>query len=217
MSGPAAPGPLAQKKRLTASERDPVARASWWDAATWLNPVDLIFLDETSTNRAMTPLRARAPRGERAPGTAPRNHGRNVTLVAVLTPTGMAAPLVVEGAVDGLAFETYVRQVLVPTLRPGQVVILDNLSVHKRAAARTLIEAADCHLVFLPAYSPDFNPIELAFAKLKQALRRAAARTHDALVEAIGAALTAITEHDARAFFAHCGFPIRDHSFRNPV
>ncbi len=97
-----------------------------------------------------------------------------------------------------------------PALRPGQVVVLDNLSVHKSAEARAAIEAAGCRLLFLPAYSPDFNPIELAFAKLKQALRRAAARTDDALVEAIGAALAAITAAAARAFFAHCGFPLRD-------
>jgi transposase len=127
-----------------------------------------------------------------------------------LAPTGIAAALVVEGAADGPSFTAYVREVLVPALRPGQVVVLDNLSVHKSAAARALVEAAGCRLLFLPAYSPDFNPIELAFAKLKQALRRAAARTDDALVEAIGVALATVTAADARAFFAHCGFPLRD-------
>jgi transposase len=158
----------------------------------------------------MTPRRARAPRGQRAVGTAPRNHGTNVTLLAALVPTGIAAPLVVEGAADSAAFTVYVARVLVPVLRPGQIVILDNLSVHKGEPVRALIEAAGCQLLFLPAYSPDFNPIELAYAKLKQALRRAAARTYDALVEAIGAALATITETDARAFFAHCGFPLQD-------
>lgn len=158
----------------------------------------------------MTPRRARAPRGERAVGAAPRNHGSNVTLLAALAPAGIAAALVVEGAADGAAFAAYVREVLVPALRPGQTVILDNLGAHKGEEARALVEAAGCRLLFLPAYSPDFNPIELAFAKLKQALRRAAARTYDALVEAIGEALASITAADARAFFAHCGFPLRD-------
>jgi transposase len=158
----------------------------------------------------MTPRRARAPRGERAVGAAPRNHGSTVTLLAALAPTGIAAALVVAGAADGPSVTASVREVLVPALRPGQVVVLDNLSVHKSADARALVAAAGCRLLFLPAYSPDFNPIELAFAKLKQALRRAAARTDDALVAAIGAALATITEADARAFFAHCGFPLPD-------
>jgi transposase len=158
----------------------------------------------------MTPRRARAPRGKRAVGAAPRNHGSNVTLLAALTPAGVAAPLVVEGAADGAVFAAYVREALVPALRPGQVVVLDNLSAHKGDRVRESVEAAGCRLLFLPAYSPDFNPIELAFAKLKQALRRAAARTYEALVEAIGAALATITAADARAFFAHCGFPLPD-------
>jgi transposase len=158
----------------------------------------------------MTPRRARAPRGERAVGAAPRNHGANVTLLAALAPTGIGAAMTVEGAADGPAFTAYVREVLVPTLRPGQVVVLDNLSVHKGAPARALVEGAGCRLLFLPAYSPDFNPIELAFAKLKEYLRRTAARTYDALVDAIGEALAAVTAADARAFFAHCGFPLPD-------
>jgi transposase len=158
----------------------------------------------------MTPRRARAPRGERAVGSAPRNHGRNVTLLAALTPEGVAAPLVVEGAADGAVFAAYVREALVPALRPGQVVVLDNLSVHKDARARAAVEAAGCRLLFLPAYSPDFNPIEFAFAQLKQALRRAAARTYEALVAAIGAALAPITAAHARACFAACGFALRD-------
>lgn len=193
-----------------ASERDEAKRAAWREAAAALATADLVFVDESSTNRAMTPRRARAPRGERAVGAAPRNPGSNVTLLAALAPTGVAAALVVEGAADGAAFTAYVRGVLVPALRPGQVVVLDNLGAHKGEEARALIEAAGCRLLFLPAYSPDFNPIELAFAKLKQALRRAAARTYDALVAAIGAALATITEADAHAFFAHCGFPLRD-------
>jgi transposase len=156
----------------------------------------------------MTPRRARAPRGKRAVGTAPRNHGANVTLLAALTPRGIGAALTVEGAADRLVVEAYVGRVLVPTLRPGQVVVLDNLSAHKGEEVRNLIEAAGCRLLFLPAYSPAFNPIELAFAKVKERLRRTAARTVDAVVAAIGEALDTVTAADARGFFAHCGFPL---------
>jgi transposase len=158
----------------------------------------------------MTPRRARAPRGERAVGTAPRNHGANVTLLAALTPEGVGAALAVEGAADRLVVEAYVGAVLVPTLRPGQVVVLDNLSAHKGEEVRKLIEGAGCRLLFLPAYSPDFNPIEPAFAKIKERLRRVAARTYDALVTAIGEALDAVTAADARGFFGHCGFLLPD-------
>jgi transposase len=156
----------------------------------------------------MAPRYARAPRGERAVGSAPRNHGPNVTLVAALGPAGFGPALAVEGAADRPAFELYGRELLVPGLRPGQVVVLDNLSVHKGDGVRALVEGAGCRLLFLPAYSPDLTPIEQAFAKLKQHLRRAAARTFDALAAAIGAALEAVTPADARAFFAHCGFPL---------
>jgi transposase len=156
-------------------------------------------------------LRARAPRGQRAVGAAPRNHGPNVTLLAALGPTGVGPSVVVEGATDRLVCAAFVEQFLAPSLRPGQVVVLDNLSAHKGERVRQLIEAAGCRLLFLPAYSPDFNPIELAFAKLKTHLRGVAARTFEVLVAAIGAALDAITAADARGFFAHCGFPLPDH------
>jgi len=158
----------------------------------------------------MTPRRARAPRGQRAVGSAPRNHGPNVTLLAALTPDGIGPAMAIEGAVDGAVFAAYLQQVLLPALRPGQVVVLDNLSVHKTASVRALVEAAGCRLLFLPAYSPDFNPIEWAFAKLKDRLRRAAARTPAALIAAIGDGLAAITAADARAFFAASGFPLPD-------
>jgi transposase len=146
------------------------------------------------------------PRGERAAGRVPRNHGPNVTLLAALTPQGIGPSVVLEGAADGAVLAAYAEQFLAPGLRPGQVVVLDNLSAHKDARVRAAVEAAGGRLLFLPAYSPDFNPIELAFAKLKAELRRVAARTPEALVPAIGAALAAVTAADARAFFAHCGF-----------
>jgi transposase len=164
----------------------------------------------------MTPRRARAPRGKRAVGTAPRNHGANVTLLAALTPRGIGAALTVEGAADRLVVEAYVGRVLVPTLRPGQVVVLDNLSAHKGEEVRNLIEAAGCRLLFLPAYSPDFNPIELVFGTLKTALRRAQARTREGLETAIRTALAAITPAQTRACFAHCGYHVSDHPFRSP-
>jgi transposase len=203
-------GAAAQKKRLVASERDEGARAAWRAEADALDPATLVFVDETSTHTALTRLRARAPRGERAVGAAPRNHGPNVTLLAALAPRGIAAPLVVEGATDGAVFAAYVEHCLVPALRPGQTVVLDNLAAHKSERVRALVAGAGCRLLFLPAYSPDFNPIELAFAKLKAHLRRAAARAFEPLIEAIGAGLGAITPADARGFFAHCRFNLAD-------
>jgi len=154
----------------------------------------------------MTRRRGRAPRGERAVGHVPRNHGPNVTLFAALTATGMGPALAMPGGADGVACGRYVRELLVPSLHPGQVVILDQLNVHKGAAIRAAIAGAGCRLLLLPSYSPDFNPIEQAFAKLKTHLRTAAARSFDALVAAIGVALDTVTSSDARGFFAGCGY-----------
>jgi transposase len=176
-----------------------------------VDPADLVFLDETSTPITLTPLRARAPRGQRAVGRVPRRKRPHISWLATLTPTGIGESVVVSGAVDRLAFDAFVAQALVPSLRPGQLVVLDNLAVHEGATARKLVEAAGCRLVFLPTYSPDFNPIEQAFAKTKQALRRAEARSWDAVVAAIGRALATVTEADARAFFADAGFPLPPH------
>ena len=171
------------------------------------DPADLIFLDETATPTTLTPLRARAPRGERAVGRVPRGRREHVSWLATLTPTGLGESLLVPGAVDRAAFDAFVERLLVPSLRPGQVVVLDNLSVHKSPAARRLVAAAGCRLVFLPTYSPDFNPIEAAFAKCKQALRRAAPRSFDAVVAAVGAALASVTPAEARAFYRAAGYP----------
>jgi transposase len=141
-------------------------------------------------------------------GQVPRNHGRNVTLVAGLGPQGLQAPWVLEGAMDALAFERYLRQVLGPSLRPGQVVIVDNLSVHKGTAVRDALTARGCELVFLPAYSPDCTPIERAFSKVKAVLRGLGARTREALVEAADQAVSAVTRADAAAWFASTGYPL---------
>jgi transposase len=175
---------------------------------TGVDPARLVFLDETSTPTTLTPLRARAARGQRVYGTIPRGRREAISWLATLTVQGLGESLLVRGAVDRLVFETFVEQVLVPTLRPGHIVVLDNLSVHKSATARARIEAAGCHLVFLPTYSPDLNPIEQAFAKIKQALRRVGGRSFEAVFTAIETALPFITAADAQAFFANAGFPI---------
>ena len=200
--------PPAQKKTLIARERDDEERAAFRGEAARLDPADLVFLDETSTPTTLTPLRARAPRGERAVCPVPRGRRTQVTLVAALSPAGLAAPMLLEGALDRRAFDAWVADALVPTLRPGQTVLCDNLAVHKSAAARRAIEATGCELRFLPRYSPDCNPIEAAFAKVKQALRRAEARTVEALTAAAKPATEAVTAADARGFFAHAGYPL---------
>lgn len=171
---------------------------------------DLVFLDETGTNTAMTQRYARAPRGERANGSVPRNHGLNMTLLASLTRTGMGPAMVVEGATTIEVFEAFLEHLLVPWLRPGQIVILDNLSAHSGGRVRTLIEAAGGQVRFLPPYSPDFSPIEWAFSKLKTWLRAARAGTRDELERAITAGLDRITAGDADGWFYGCGYvPLR--------
>lgn len=167
----------------------------------------MVWVDETGSHLGFTPTYSRAPRGQRARGCAPRNRGRNRTLITALTLDGMGPGLLLEGALDGAAFEAYIRHVLAPTLRPGQIVVVDNLKAHHRERAQAAIEARGAELWFLPAYSPDLTPIEEAFAKLKHLLRRAAARTHEALAAAIWAALAAITPEDATGWFTHCGYP----------
>ena len=166
-------------------------------------------MDECGSNVGLAPLRARAPRGERAFGRAPRNRGRNTTLQASMVSGGMGPCLAVEGSATGAAFEAYVERVLAPSLPPGRVVVMDNLPAHKGERARELVEARGCEVLFLPPYSPDFSPIEEAFSKLKALLRREKARTKEALVEAIGRALAAITPEGAGGWLAHCGYALR--------
>jgi transposase len=166
-----------------------------------------VFVDETGAHIAMTPLYAYAPRGQRAYGKVPRNPGANTTLIASLSRQGMGEALILEGAADTLAFELYIEQILAPSLRPGQIVIMDNLSIHQSAQVRQAIQAKGCQLLFLPAYSPDLSPIEEAFSKLKTYLRRLGVRTHEALFEAIAQALLMVTAADARGWFTHCGYP----------
>ena len=155
---------------------------------------------------SLVALYAWSRRGERAPAKAPRNWGKNVTLLSSMSLYGMGPSLAVEGPTTRGVFEAYLQGVLAPTLSPGRVVVMDNLSAHKGGRVREIIEGCGCELIYLPPYSPDYNPIEEAFAKLKGLLRKSGARSREALVEAMGAALDAITVGDARGYFGHCGY-----------
>jgi transposase len=195
------------RKSLSASERDAAAREAWRERAAGIDPRRFVFVDETGSHLGLVRLYARAPRGERARGSAPRNRGRARTTITSVTLDGMGPALLVEGGVSTAGFEAYVERLLAPTLEPGQIVVLDNLTQHRSQRTRALIEARGAALWFLPSYSPDLNPIEEAFSKVKALLRDAAARTHEALTAAIWAALTAITSSDAHGYFTHCGYP----------
>jgi len=166
----------------------------------------LVFVDEMGTNTSLAPLYGWSRRGERALANVPRNWGANVTLLASMSAEGMGPCLAVEGSTTREVFEAYLERVLAPSLRPGQVVVMDNLSSHKGSQVRELIEERGCELMYLPPYSPDLNRIEEAFAKLKSLLRRAGARTREALIEAMGRALGAVTASDARGSFEHRGY-----------
>ncbi len=196
-----------KKRRVGATERDEFLRAARrLLVAGEVDAQRLVFVDECGTNTSLSPLYAWSRRGERAYGEAPRNWGSNVTLLASMTREGMGPSIAVEGATTKAVFEAYVEEALAPSLRPGQLVVMDNLSSHKGQRVRELIEGRGCELLYLPPYSPDLNPIERAFAKLKASLRRAQARTFGALIEAMGRALGEITDRDASGFFRHCGY-----------
>jgi transposase len=202
-----------QKKTLGATERDEEARSSFRERLRSVDPKRLIFVDESSTNIALTPRYARAPKGERAYGKAPRNWGKNVTLISSITLEGMGPSMSIEGSSDTDSFGLYMREILVPTLKAGQIVLMDNLSVHKSKWIRDLIEERGCQLWLLPSYSPDMNPIEKAFSKVKNLLRKAKARTLQALFGATAQALCAVSAGDALGYFEHCGYRTpQDHS-----
>lgn len=165
-----------------------------------------VFVDEMGTNISLSPLYGWARRGWRAYFEAPRNWGKNITLLSSMSMEGMGPSLAVEGSITREVFETYVEVVLAPKLRPGQIVVMDNLSSHKVSRVRELIEERGCELMYLPPYSPDLNPIEEAFSKVKGMLRRVEARSREALIEAMGEALSAVSSCDARGFFAHRGY-----------
>lgn len=171
-----------------------------------LDPERLVFVDETWAKTDMTATHGYAPRGARLIDAAPRGHWHTTTFVGALRAGGMVAPMVLDGALNGAAFVAYVEQVLVPEPRPGDVVIMDNLGSHLVAGVREAIEGAEARLLYLPPYSPDLNPIENAFAKLKGLLRRAAERTVDGLWAAIGRLLDRFEPAECRSYFRHCGY-----------
>jgi transposase len=181
-------------------------REAWFELQPDLDPAKLVFVDETGATTKMARLRGRSPRGERCRAAVPHGHWKTTTLVAGLRLDGLSAPMLIDGAMNGAAFAAWVERLLVPTLAPGDIVILDNLPAHKVTAARTAIEQAGAKLLLLPPYSPDFNPIEQAFAKLKALLRKAAARTLDALEEAIAEALDAFTPAECTNYFTNSGY-----------
>jgi transposase len=166
------------------------------------------FLDESGVNLDLTRRYGRAAPDQRVVDSAPQPSGPQTTTLAVIGLTGVTAPWVLSGAVDGAAFYTYIQQCVVPTLQPGEVLFMDNLSAHKVAGIEALIQARGAHLIYLPPYSPDLNPIELAWSKVKTLLRRLKARTFPDLIEALKQALLAITPQDIQGWFAHCGYAI---------
>jgi transposase len=204
-----------KKRSMAAGERDEFMRAAWRAlVAEEIDAERIVFVDEMGSNTSLRPLyacspkgkRARGQEGKRAFGSAPRNWGKNVTLLASITPEGLGPCLAIEGPTTREVFEAYLERVLAPTLKPGRVVVVDNPSAHKGGRVKEIVEGRGCELLYLPPYSPDFNPIEQAFSKIKGLLRRAEARTREALIEAMGIALSALTTRDARGFFEHCGY-----------
>ncbi|KQO93854.1 transposase [Methylobacterium sp. Leaf92] len=202
--------PDLQKKTVHATEQDrpdvKAAREAWFEGQPDLDPARLVFLDETWTATNMARTRGRAPRGERLRSGVPHGHWKTTTFVAGLRLSGIAAPFVLKGPINRDAFQTYVERVLVPELVPGDIVVMDNLGSHKGPAVRAAIEAAGARLLFLPPYSPDFNPIEMAFSKLKALLRKAAERTVEGLWSAIGRRVDAVTPDQCANLFAAAGY-----------
>lgn len=195
-----------------ASERDEQARGAWRERLKGIDPGRLVFVDECSTNVSLVPRYARSPKGQRAYGKAPRNWGKNVTLISSIIVEGMGPSMSIEGASDTESFGLYMREILAPSLKAGQIVLMDNLAVHTSGWVRELIEEKGCQLWLLPSYSPDFNPIEQAFSKVKAILRKAKARTLELQFEATHHALSAVTREDARGYFEHCGHTVHlDH------
>ena len=199
---------------MEALERDEFLRTAWRvTVAAQIDPKRLVFVDEMGSNTFLHSHYAWSKRGERAYCSVPRNRGKNTTLLASMSVEGMGPSMAIVGAVDTQAFEAYLEQVLVPYLRPGQVVVMDNLSAHKGERVKELIEGVGCELLYLPPYSPDLNPIEECFSKVKSLLRKAEARTREVLLEAMGGAMSSITKRDAQGFFEHCGYRLSVQSF----
>ncbi len=165
-----------------------------------------VFLDETGASTNMARLRGRAPKGERLRAGIPKGHWKTTTFVAGLRASGIIAPFTLDGPMTGAVFRAYVEQVLAPALEPGDAVVMDNLSIHKVAGVKEAIRAVGASVLYLPSYSPDFNPIEQLFAKLKALLRKAAARTQDALRETIGTSLETLTPAECQNYIVNSGY-----------
>jgi transposase len=199
-----------QKKTAHADEQnrpDVVRRREvWFENQPDLEPERLVFIDETGADTKMARRRGRSQRGERCRASVPHGHWKMTTFTAGLRLNGMTAPLVLDGPMDGECFLAYVEQILAPTLRPGDVVVMDNLPAHRVNGVRGAIERAGAKLLYLPPYSPDFNPIEQAFSKLKAQLRKAAARTLDDLWNAIAASLPTFTPEECKNYFVNSGY-----------
>lgn len=180
-------------------------RHAWFAAQPDLDPERLVFVDETGASTKMARLRGRALRGERCRASVPHGHWKTTTFVGGLRLSGMTAPMVLDGPMNGIAFRAWIEQGLAPTLRPGDIVVMDNLPSHKVTGVRELVEATGATLRYLPPYSPDFNPIEQAFSKLKALLRKAAIRSIEALWNAIGRIVNAFPAEECRNYFAHSG------------
>lgn len=195
---------------LCAAEQDRpdvAVRRDLWRAEQLGIPVRrLVFIDETSASTRMARLRGRSERGKRLIAKVPHGHWKTTTFVAALRSDGLTAPMVVDGAITGEIFLSYVRNQLVPALRPGDIVVMDNLAAHKVTGVREAIESAGANVAYLPPYSPDFNPIELLFSKLKSLLRRDAARTVPELWDLLGRLVPVFTPHECTNYFNHCGY-----------
>ena len=204
------PSGSASKKTAVAAERErpDVARrrSRWQRHQAAVDPRRLVFVDETWAKTNMAPLRGWAPKGARLPVTAPFRSARTLTFVAALRHDRIEAPCVLDGPVNGESFRAWVERFLVPTLAPGDIVVLDNLGSHKGRAVRAAIRAAGAHLLFLPPYSPDLNPVEQVFAKLKHLLRKAGARTIDAVIAAIGTLLDTFHPHECANYLTSAGY-----------
>ncbi|MGH7002123.1 MAG: IS630 family transposase [Stellaceae bacterium] len=205
-------GQTHKKKTAHASEQErpdvKAAREDWFDSQTGLDPERLIFIDESGLSTKMARRRGWAPKGERCRAAIPHGHWKTITFVGGLTLKGFVAPMLLDGPMNGECLLAWVEQMLAPTLRPGDIVIMDNLPAHKVAGVRQAIEAKAAGLLYLPPYSPDFNPIETAFAKLKAHVRKAAARTYDAREHAAAHALTMFSTSQCTNFFAHAGYDL---------
>jgi transposase len=194
---------------VAASERNPYKRGWYRRRVRGMNHRRLIFLDESAVNTAMTPTHGRAPRGERVHDTAPRNYGEQTSIIGALSfGRGLLAVMTLTGAVDTLAFDAYLARVLAPRLRQGDVLVLDNLNVHKASQVQEVAEERGARVLWLAPYSPDFSPIEQCWSKIKTLLRAAKARTREELEKALACAIDQVTKSDIRGWFKHCGYRV---------